>query len=190
MSHQPLGARRLLGLFLLLLALGARGADSRLDGLWLVDAEASDPARRRIDAALRSVTRDLRPRSRGGPSRPAPPGIEGLLAPLQVPRETVALALSEDAVELRVDGGRTERVYTDGRPSVVDADNPGVAIAAWERGALWIERTSDRGTRVIERWSHADGVLRADYEVRNGLLDRPLEFTLFFTAPEEGPNRP
>jgi hypothetical protein len=175
-------ARRLLPL-LLLAAAGAlaapTGATPELAGLWYLDPERSDRADRRIRSALEDVSRDLRPRAAPGRPRPAP-SLPGLLRPLRIPEARVELRVTDVAVSFRLDDGPPQVLYTDGRPSVVDARNPGVSFAAWEDGALWVERTSDRGTRVVERWVLEEGGLRADYEVRNGLLEDPLAFTLRF----------
>lgn len=150
-----------------------------LAGLWYLDPERSDRADRRIRSALDDVSRDLRPRTAPGRPRPAPT-LAGLLRPLRVPEARVEVRVTDVAVSFRLDEGPPQVLYTDGRPSVVDARNPGVSFAAWEDGALWVERTSDRGTRVVERWALEAGGLRADYEVRNGLLEDPLSFTLRF----------
>ncbi|MDZ7827479.1 MAG: hypothetical protein U5R48_17445 [Gammaproteobacteria bacterium] len=88
--------------------------------------------------------------------------------------------MREDAAIFRIDDGAPETLATDGRPSVVDGDRRGVRIAAWEDGALWIERTSDRGTRVIESWRRTDTGIRADYRVRNDLFEDPVRFSLHF----------
>ena len=77
----------------------------------------------------------------------------------------------------------TERIFTDGRASVVDADNPDVRLGAWEDGVLWIERNGARGTRVVESWALDGDALRIDYEVRNTLLEEPLRFTLSYRRP-------
>ena len=160
-------------------AVPATDVDPGLAGLWYLDPERSDRADRRIRNALEDVSRDLRPR--GTPGRPRrAPSLPGLLRPLRVPEARVELRMTDVAVSFRLDEGPPRVLYTDGRPSVVDARNPGVSFAAWEDGALWVERTSDRGTRVVERWALEAGGLRVDYEVRNGLLEEPLSFTLRF----------
>jgi hypothetical protein len=103
-----------------------------------------------------------------------------LLAPLVLPRERVRIRLEEDAAIFRVDDRDPETLATGGRPSVVDGDRRGVRIAAWEDGALWVERSSDRGTRVIESWRRTATGVRADYRVRNDLFDDPVRFSLHF----------
>ncbi|MEE4383208.1 MAG: hypothetical protein V2J02_14505 [Pseudomonadales bacterium] len=178
-------ARGALLLLLVLLATSAVPAapasevTPALAGLWYLDPERSDRADRRIRSALEDVSRDLRPRAAPGRPRPAP-SLPGLLRPLRIPEARVELRVTDVAVSFRLDEGPPQVLYTDGRPSVVDARNPGVSFAAWEDGALWVERTSDRGTRVVERWALEPEGLRADYEVRNGLLEDPLSFTLRF----------
>jgi hypothetical protein len=157
--------------------------DEALAGSWQLDPERSDDAAGALDRALGDIARVLRPRDgrdglSSGTSRAR---LEAqLLAPVNLPRERVRIQLKEDAAIFRVDDRPAERLATDGRPSVVDGDRRGVRIAAWEDGALWIERTSDRGTRVVERWRRTESGIRADYRVRNDLFEDPVRFSLYF----------
>lgn len=166
-------------------AMATDSPDRPLAGDWVLDAEASDAGRRRLDRELRDVAGDLRPRRAGNPElvsgriRPGQLDDE-LLREVRLPEDRVSLAVTDRAVSFRRDGGIPEVLPTDGRPTVVDADNPGVRMAAWESGDLWVERASNHGTRVIERWYATEAGLAADYEVRNGLFEDPITFTLHF----------
>ena len=171
---------------------GAAGeAPAALTGHWRLDAERSDDALDALDDAARDVAGDLRaPRSR----RPDPAGLRRsvgrgrlgreLFAPLRLPARTLELEVAGNTVAFGRDGGPPERLWTDGRPSVVDAANPDARTAAWEDGVLWVERSSARGTRVIEAWRREGATLRGAYEIRNGLLEDPVRFTLVFVPLE------
>jgi hypothetical protein len=191
--------RRLIAALLTVLALPAAAlgdaapADAAaLEGRWVLDAEASDGGRRRLEREVRDVAGDLRPRRPGNPALPsqrvrAPRLGDQLLAVVHLPERRVDLAVEPDRVRFRRDGGSEEVLPTDGRPTVVDAANPGVRMAAWEAGELWIERASDHGTRVIERWYAQAPGLAVDYQVRNALFEDPVEFTLRFRPAEDVP---
>lgn len=180
-----LHARGVVLTVLLALAAGsaAAPADEALAGTWRLDPQRSDDAAAALDRAMRDIARVLRPRDgrdglSSGTSRAR---LEAqLLAPVILPRERVRIRLEENAAIFRVDDRPAETLATDDRPSVVDGDRRGVRIAAWEDGALWIERTSDRGTRVIESWQHTGTGIRADYRVRNDLFEDPVRFSLHF----------
>ena len=90
------------------------------------------------------------------------------------------LDIAPDRVEFRRDDSAAERIWTDGRPSIVDADNPDVRLGAWEADTLFVERSSARGTRVVEAWRRVGPDLVASFEIRNGLLEEPLTFELYF----------
>lgn len=158
-----------------------------LAGRWQLDAERSDDARDVLADATRDVAGDLRPpRSRrpdpAGLRRPVPNATLGreLFAPVRLPERRLELAVEADAVDFRRDDHPAERIWTDGRPSVVDADNPDVRLGAWEDGVLYVERASARGTRVVEAWRRAGPDLVAEFEIRNGLLEDPVTFELYF----------
>ena len=154
-----------------------------LAGSWQLDPERSDDGARALDRAMGDIARVLRPRNgRDGLSSGTSRAVleAQLLAPLTLPRKRVRIRLREDAAIFRIDDEPLETLSTDGRPSVVDGDRRGVRIAAWEEGALWIERTSDRGTRVVESWRRTDTGIRADYQVRNPLFEDPVRFSLHF----------
>lgn len=173
------------------IAAPAESVDESLAGSWQLDPERSDDGARALDRALGDIARVLRPRDgRDGLSSGTSRAVleAQLLAPLNLPRERVRIRLREDAAIFRIDDGAPEALSTDGRPSVVDGDRRGVRIAAWEEGALWIERTSDRGTRVVESWRRTDTGIRADYRVRNDLFEDPVGFSLHFvpTGSEAG----
>lgn len=186
-------ALRLLALCALLtIGPGAAAADARsaMFGHWLLDARRSDDARDALDDAVDPVARMLTPsRDRTLPARGTPRRtLEGqLLSPVRLPEREVTLARSADAVVFRFDGGAPETLYTDGRPSVVDADNHGVRNATWEGDVLWVERSSDRGTRVEEAWQRTGPDLTVRYEVRNGLFEEPVRFTLILTPAASDP---
>jgi hypothetical protein len=187
---------RILLIPLLLATAPALGAQEDLSGHWRLDTERSDDARDELDDALRKVASDLRPprsgrpdpaRLRRAPSRNAL-GRE-LFAPVRLAEAALLLTVTEDAVRFNRDDALAEEVWTDGRPSIVDASNPDARWAAWEDGVLWIERSSEAGTRVVEAWRHDTGSLVAEFEVRNGLLEDPVRFTQYF-LPEEAPANP
>ena len=187
---------RLVLLALLFASASAPAAQDDLGGHWRLDAERSDDARDELDDALRDVASDLRPprsgrpdpaRLRRAPSRNAL-GRE-LFAPVRLARAELVVTVTGDAVRFERDDAPAEQVWTDGRPSVVDASNPDARWAAWEDEVLWIERSSESGTRVIESWRREAADLVADFEVRNGLLEDPVRFTLYF-VPEEATGTP
>ncbi|HSG89393.1 MAG TPA: hypothetical protein VLA56_09285 [Pseudomonadales bacterium] len=158
--------------------------DGTLEGRWLLDTERSDDAAARLDDALDDIASDLRARPSRSPvqvrrTSRSELGDE-LLAPLTLPRHDLSLAVGTDRVRFAIDGGQDEVLFTDGRPSVADADNRGVHFAAWENGVLWVERSSDRGTRVVSSWRRTANDLIAAYEIRNGLFDEHVTFTLVF----------
>lgn len=161
-----------------------------LAGHWIVDAERSDDGRGSLEREVRRIDRDLRPARPGSAvlqrGTPRTRLGEQLLTPLRLPERSVELHIEADAVHFRRDGGPREILHTDGRPSVVDADSRGVHVAAWEDGVLWIERSSDRGTRVIEAWRRAGPGLAADFVVRNGLFEEDVTFTLQFVPAADG----
>lgn len=158
-----------------------------LTGRWLVDEDRSDDVREALEDATSDVAGDIRPpRSRrpdpAGLRRPVPSGALGseLFGPVRLPARTLELVVADDAVDFSRDDQPLERIWTDGRPSVVDADNPDVRLGAWEDGVLWIERASARGTRVVEAWRREGADLIANFEIRNGLLEDPVTFELYF----------
>lgn len=158
-----------------------------LVGLWQLDEERSDDADDELEDATRDVAGDIRPpRSRrpdpAGLRRPVPNSALGrdLFGTVRLPERTVELGVAEDAVDFSRDAGPAERIWTDGRMSVVDSSNPDVRLGAWEDGVLWIERNSQRGTRVVESWRREGPDLVAAYEIRNGLLEDPVTFELYF----------
>ena len=163
-----------------------------LAGHWIIDLERSDDGRASLEREVRRVDKDLSPR-RGNAVLPR--GVprarlgEQLLTPLRLPENGVELRIDEDAVHFRRDDGPPETLHTDGRPSVVSSASRGVHVAAWEDGVLWIERSSDRGTRVIEAWRQTAAGLAADFEIRNGLFEDHVTFTLQFVpaADREAP---
>ena len=158
-----------------------------LAGRWQLDAERSDDARDALKDATRDVAGDLRPR---GVRRPNPGGIRrsvpeqalgrDLFSAVRLPEHTLELEVTTGSVDFRRDAGASERIWTDGRPSVVDADNPDVRLGAWEDEVLWVERNSQRGTRVVEAWRREGEHLVAAFEIRNGLLEDPVTFELHF----------
>lgn len=182
--------RARLAVLAVLLVLGTAAAaapqqpsDPALAGHWRLDPERSDDGRKALERAMGDIARVLRPgNGRGilhsGTSRAR---LEAqLLAPLVLPRQRVRIRLEEDAAVFRVDDRPAESLATDGRPSVVDGDHRGVRFAAWEDGVLWVERSSDRGTRVVEGWRSTGTGIRADYRVRNDLFEDPVRFSLHF----------
>ncbi|MEE4300589.1 MAG: hypothetical protein V2J24_14210 [Pseudomonadales bacterium] len=158
-----------------------------LAGRWQLDEDRSDDARETLEDATSDVAGDLRPPRSRRPDparlrRPVPNASLGreLFGPVRLPARRLELAVAGDAVDFRRDDQPTERIWTDGRPSVVDADNPDVRLGAWEDGVLWIERNSARGTRVLEAWRREGPDLIASFEIRNGLLEDPVTFELYF----------
>ena len=108
-----------------------------------------------------------------------------LFAALRLPDATLDVAVEADAVRFILDLGNAEQIWTDGRPSMVDAENPDVRIAAWEDDVLYVERISDRGTRIVEAWRREPDGLFATFDIRNGLLDEPIAFTLVFVPRQQ-----
>lgn len=166
---------------------------AELAGQWIIDRERSDDGLARLEREVRRIDRNLRP-SRGRDAV-LPRGTprerlgEQLLTPLRLPERSIELRIDADAVHFQRDDGPTEILHTDGRPSVVTADSRGVHVAAWEDGVLWIERSSDRGTRVIEAWRQTAPGLAVDFEVRNGLFEEHVTFTLRFIPAANGEAR-
>lgn len=177
---------------LMLVAAVATGAPDGFAGSYAIDRERSDDAEDRLQEATRDIARDLRPpRS----TRPDPAGLRrpptrraverDLFAALRLPDATLDVAVEADAVRFTLDLGNAEQIWTDGRPSVVDAENPDVRIAAWEDDVLYVERISDRGTRIVEAWRREPDGLFATFDIRNGLLDEPIAFTLVFVPRQQ-----
>lgn len=166
-------------LFLMLMALsGALGAEARegFEGRWRVLEESQ----KAIEKALRGARRELR-RGRG----------QAVLRELRVPEATLAIALKDGAIHFGFDGRPRPPLYTDGRPSVIDSENPVLRFAAWENDTLYVERTDNSGTRIEEQWRLVtpppprEGAqpppgpwLEARFIVRNALLEEPLELRL------------
>jgi hypothetical protein len=108
-----------------------------------------------------------------------------------VPEATLAIALEDGAVHFRFDDRPRPPLYTDGRPSVIDSENPVLRFAAWEEDTLYVERTNNSGTRIEEQWRLTtpppprEGAepppgpwLEGRFLVRNALLEAPLELRL------------
>ena len=165
--------------FLVLTALaGAAWAEapSGFEGRWRV----LEDSQKAVEKALRGARRELR-RGRG----------QAVLRDLRVPEATLAIALADGAVHFRFDDRPRPPLYTDGRPSVIDSENPVLRFAAWEMDALYVERTNNSGTRIEEQWRlitpppPREGAepppgpwLEARFLVRNALLEEPLELRL------------
>ena len=164
-------------LFVALTALaGAAWAEGSegFEGRWRVLEESQ----KAVEKALRGARRELR-RGRG----------QAVLRDLQVPETTLAITLEDGAVYFRFDN-HPRPLYTDGRPSVIDSENPVLRFAAWEKDTLYVERTNNSGTRIEEQWrrssrrrpgraqSHLGPWLEARFLVRNALLEEPLELRL------------
>lgn len=166
-------------LFLALTALaGAAGAEAPVgfEGRWRV----LEDSQKAVEKALRGARRELR-RGRG----------QAVLRDLRVPEATVAITLEDGAVHFRFDDRPRPPLYTDGRPSVIDSENPVLRFAAWEKDTLYVERTNNSGTRIEEQWRlitpppPREGTepppgpwLEARFLVRNALLEAPLELRL------------
>ncbi len=146
------------------------------EGRWRV----LEDSQKAVEKALRGARRELR-RGRG----------QAVLRDLRVPEATLAIALEEGAVHFRFDGRPRPPLYTDGRPSVIDSDNPVLRFAAWEDHTLYVERTNNSGTRIEEQWRlitpppPREGAepppgpwLEGRFLVRNALLEEPLELRL------------
>lgn len=161
-----------------------------LAGRWIVDAGRSDDGRASLRREVRRIDNDLRPSRAGNPilqrGTPRERLGEQLLGPLLLPERRIELRIDADAVHFRRDDTPPETLYTDGRPSVVSADSRGVRFAAWEDGVLWVERSSNRGTRVIEAWRRTQSGLAAEFEVRNDLFEEPVTFTLHLVPAADG----
>ena len=165
--------------FLVLTALaGAAWAEAPagFEGRWRVLEESQ----KTVEKGLREARRELR-RGRG----------QAVLRDLRVPEATLAITLADGAVHFRFDDHPRPPLYTDGRPSVIDSDNPVLRFAAWEKDTLYVERTNNSGTRIEEQWRlitpppPREGVepprgpwLEARFLVRNALLEEPLELRL------------
>lgn len=185
-----------LSMLLFAVAVAADGSDRFTDS-YAVDRERSDDPEAKLRDATRDIARDLRPpRS----TRPDPAGLRrppsqravgrDLFAALQLPNARLDLTVEAEAVRFRRDLGDEERIWTDGRPSVVDADHPDVRIGAWEDEVLYVERISDTGTRIVEAWRREPDGLVANFEIRNGLLEEPITFRLVFVPrPQESTPR-
>ena len=165
-------------LFLVLTALaGAAWAEGPkgFEGRWRVLEESQ----KAVEKALRGARRELR-RGRG----------QAVLRDLQVPETTLAITLEDGAVYFRFNDHPQPPLYTDGRPSVIDSENPVLRFAAWEKDTLYVERTNNSGTRIEEQWRliippPREGAepprgpwLEARFLVRNALLEEPLELRL------------
>lgn len=183
----PLWSKRILtSLFMLgwILGGGPAGAaeEPELAGHWQLDPERSDSVDRASRGALREVRRILQPR--GNASRAGAGGVadraEQVLTPLSPPTRQVSIELDDAEAIFHIDEQPARRYHTDGRAAVIDSKRPEQSIAAWEDGSLYVERTFDGGTRIIEAWSLEAGQLRADYEARNSLFGEPIRFTLRF----------
>ena len=166
-------------LFVALTALaGAAWAEGSegFEGRWRVLEESQ----KAVEKALRGARRELR-RGQG----------QAVLRDLQVPETTLAITLEDGAVHFRFDDHPRPPLYTDGRPSVIDSENPVLRFAAWEKDTLYVERTNNSGTRIEEQWRliipppPREGAeppggpwLEARFLVRNALLEEPLELRL------------
>ena len=171
--------------------------NSAISGAWRLDAQRSDDASDALADALGDIAKDLRPpaRARANPSglSRAPPRsalARDLFGPVRLAQSELLIELDAAWVRFARDGAPAEQIFTDRRSSIVDAENRGVRLGSWEDQVLWIERSSDRGTRVIESWRMDGATLVADYEVRNGLLEEPVRFTLVFARPTDGRTDP
>ena len=168
--------------WLLLLALTAltgpawAEAPPGFEGRWRV----LEDSQKAVEKALRGARRELR-RGQG----------QAVLRDLRVPEATLAIALEDGAVRFRFDDRPRPPLYTDGRPSVIDSENPVLRFAAWEEDTLYVERTNNSGTRIEEQWRlitpppPREGAepppgpwLEGRFLVRNALLDEPLELRL------------
>ena len=146
------------------------------EGRWRV----LEDSQKAVEKALRGARRELR-RGRG----------QAVLRDLRVPEATLAIALEDGAVHFRFDDRPRPPLYTDGRPSVIDSENPVLRFAAWEEDTLYVERTNNSGTRIEEQWRLTtpppprEGAepppgpwLEGRFLVRNALLEAPLELRL------------
>ena len=146
------------------------------EGRWCV----LEDSQKAVEKALRGARRELR-RGRG----------QAVLRDLRVPEATLAIALEDGAVHFRFDDRPRPPLYTDGRPSVIDSENPVLRFAAWEEDTLYVERTNNSGTRIEEQWRLTtpppprEGAepppgpwLEGRFLVRNALLEAPLELRL------------
>ena len=146
------------------------------EGRWRV----LEDSQKAVEKALRGARRELR-RGRG----------QAVLRDLRVPEATLAIALEDGAVHFRFDNRPRPPLYTDGRPSVIDSENPVLRFAAWEEDTLYVERTNNSGTRIEEQWRLTtpppprEGAepppgpwLEGRFLVRNALLEAPLELRL------------
>ena len=165
--------------FLVLTALaGAAWAEGPkgFEGRWRV----LEDSQKAVEKALRGARRELR-RGQG----------QAVLRDLRMPEATLAIMLEDGAVHFRFDDRPRPPLYTDGRPSVIDSENPVLRFAAWEMDTLYVERTNNSGTRIEEQWRlitpppPREGAepppgpwLEARFLVRNALLEAPLELRL------------
>lgn len=175
-------------LFGLLASSAAAAEDPGLAGHWRLDPERSDSPERASRQALRDLRRLFDPRGQSGPR--AERQAEAVLAPIAPPRQQVIIELDEPLVTFHVDDRPPRSHYTDGRAAVIDSRRPEQSIAAWEDGRLFVERTFDGGTRIIESWWLEGDRLRADFEARNSLLRDPVRFSLRFVAGANGGQTP
>lgn len=156
----------------------AAGAEAKegFEGRWRVLEESQ----KAVEKALRGARRELR-RGRG----------QAVLRDLRMPEATLTVTLEDGAVHFRFDDHPRPPLYTDGRPSVIDSENPVLRFAAWEKDTLYVERTNNSGTRIEEQWRlitpppPREGAeppqgpwLEARFIVRNALLEEPLELRL------------
>lgn len=156
----------------------AAGAEAKegFEGRWRVLEESQ----KAVEKALRGARRELR-RGRG----------QAVLRDLRMPEATLTVTLEDGAVYFRFDDHPRPPLYTDGRPSVIDSENPVLRFAAWEKDTLYVERTNNSGTRIEEQWRlitpppPREGAeppqgpwLEARFIVRNALLEEPLELRL------------
>ncbi len=156
--------------------------DPALGGHWVLDPERSDSFDRASRRALSNVERILRPRGNmpDPGTRQRQEAARAVLAPLDPPRQTVTIGLAEGQVELQLDDRAPRRLHADGRPAVIDSEQRTVSITEWEAGRLYVEQTSNRGTRVLTAWWVENGRLFASHEARNTLFGDPIRFTLQF----------
>ena len=102
-----------------------------------------------------------------------------MLQQLLIPMNRVDISARGVEMTFRYDGVIDRIVFTDGRSATVDADQHAVVFAAWEQDTLYIERSSNQGTRIVEAWQPDAQGLRVDYEILNDLLEERLEYSLY-----------
>jgi hypothetical protein len=173
-------------LFLIALALfPAQASEGDFTGPWRIQTASQEQA----EKALRKAQRSLR-RGQG----------QSVLRALVLPETTLNLAIEGPEVRFHFDGKSRPTLYTDGRPSVIDAQNPILRFAAWEGDVLYVERTNNSGTRIEEQWrliaptAPREGAaappgpwLEAQITVRNALLEEPLTLRLIAERPAAQP---